>query len=187
MHITLNTYLAATEAHAEEASGGIFTSLGIDVRLLILQGIAFLVLVWALRKWVYPIFVEAIDKRQEAMEAGIKASEEAQKSAEAAEKKVAKELEDARKQADEILASTQKEAAAIVSEAEEKAARRAENIVAEAKADMNNQLQAAREELKGETRQLVARATEAILGEKIDASKDAKLVDAALKKARGEV
>jgi F-type H+-transporting ATPase subunit b len=183
MHILLNTYLA----NAEEANnGGILGALGIDVRLLILQAIAFLLLLWALKKWVYPILIDAIDKRQEAMEAGIKASEEAKKSAEVAEQKVARELEDARKRADEILASTQKEAASIIGDAEEKAARRAENIVNEAKADMNNQLQAARKELKDETRVLVARATEAILGEKIDAGKDAKLVDSALKKARGE-
>lgn len=187
MHILSNLYFAAAEGHAEEAaSGGLLGTLGIDVRLLVLQTVAFLILLWALKKWVYPILIKAIDDRQAAMEAGIKASEEAKKSAEDAEKKVAKELDAARKQADEILAATHKEAAGIVADAEEKAARRAENIVAEAKADMNNQLQAAREDLKSETRKLVATATEQILGEKIDASKDAKLVDSAIKKARGE-
>jgi F-type H+-transporting ATPase subunit b len=194
MHILLNTYLAHAEVVAETSApaaepaknSDLLGALGIDVRLLVLQMAAFLLLVWALKKWVYPILIKAIDDRQAAMEAGIKASEEAKKVAEKAEEQVAKELEAARKQADEILVATQKEAAAIVGDAEEKAQRRAENIVAEAKADMNNQLQAARESLKAETRDLVARATEQIIGEKVDASKDAHLVDGALKKARGE-
>lgn len=172
------------EAAAEtSSSGSLFEALGIDVRLLVLQLIAFLLLVAALGKWVYPILIKAIDDRQEAMEAGMKASQEAQKQAEEAEKKIVKEITAARKQADEILAATNKEAATIVAEAEAKAARRAETIVAEAKADMNNQLQAARHELKAETRKLVAQATEEIIGEKLDASKNADLVDKALSRA----
>ena len=171
---------------AESSSPGLFQALGVDVRLLVLQMIAFLVLVWALGKWVYPILIKAIDNRQEAMEAGIKASQEAQKQAEKAEEKIGEELTAARKQADEILAATQKEANALIADAEEKAARRAKNIVEEAKSDMNNQIQVAREALKDETRALVASATEQIIAQKVDSSSDAKLVDAALNRARGE-
>lgn len=169
-----------TAQHTQEASSGIFGALGINAELLILQGIAFLLLVWALSKWVYPVFMKALDKRQAEMEAGLKASQEAQKAAEDAEQRVQKQLAAARKQADDILAATNKEAAALLADAEAKAARRAEHIVSEAKADMHNQLQAAREELKAETRSLVAQATEAIIGEKLDAAKDAALVTKAL-------
>lgn len=170
---------------AEEAGQkDLFGALGIDGRLLLLQGIAFLLLMWALGKWVYPILIKAIDDRQAAMEAGIKASQDAQKQAEAAEQNIAKEIEAARKQADEILAATHKEAAAVMSDAEEKASRKAKSIVAEAKADMDNQLQSARQALKAETRSLVAQATEQIIAEKVDANKDAKLIDAALEAAK---
>lgn len=170
---------------AEHKNSDLFGALGIDLRLLILQMLAFLILVWALGKWVYPVLIKAIDKRQEAMEAGIKASQEAQAQAEEAEKKIAKELHAARLQADEILASTQKEAAAIIAEAEEKAVRRSESIVREAQADLTNQLQAARQALKAETRSLVAQATERIIQEKIDPAKDAVLVDQAVRDAQG--
>lgn len=176
---------AATPVAQEAQKADLLGTLGIDPRLLILQTIAFLLVVFAFRKWVYPTLIKAIDDRQESIEAGVKASQEAQKAAEAAEESVAKELKAARKQADEILATTQKEAAALLAEAEEKASRRADNIVAEAKADMQNQLNAARESLKDETRHLVALATEQIIEEKIDARKDAQLVDSALKRARG--
>lgn len=172
-------------AESAEKNSDLFGALGIDLRLLVLQLIAFLVLVWALGKWVYPVLIKAIDKRQEAMDAGIKASQDAQKQAEEAEKKIAKELHAARLQADDILASTQKEAAALIADAEEKAARRSENIVKEAQANMTNQLQAAREALKAETRILIAEATEKIIEEKIDAKKDAKLIDHALQSVKG--
>lgn len=178
--------LSLTRNLAADNNGSLFAALGIDLRLLVLQAVAFLILVWALAKWVYPVFVRAIDQRQEAMDAGLKASQEAQKQAEAAERKIAAELHEARKQSDDILAATNKEAAAIIADAEDKAARRAENIVREAKADMQNQLQAARQVLKDETRQLVASATEQIIEEKIDAKKDAKLVETAIRRAEGK-
>lgn len=183
--ITPFSTFAAETAHAEEsASGGILGALGVDVRLLILQSIAFLVLLWILSKWVYPVFIKAIDERQAALDEGLKASQEAKAQAEKAEEKIAEEIKAARKQADEMLAATHKEAANIVADAEEKASRRAENIVSEAKADMQNQLLAARNELKSETRKLVAEATEQIIGEKIDAKKDARLLDKALATAQ---
>jgi len=179
----ITNYFAATEA-AGEQSGGLLGALGIDFRLLILQILAFLVLAWALKKWVFPILLRAIDERQEAMEAGLKASQEAQAQAAESEKKVAAELKSARKQADEMLEATQKEAAALLAEAEEKAARRAEAIVNEARADMTTQLNAARESLKQETLELITRATEEIIGEKVDAKKDAQLVSRAIDHAK---
>lgn len=175
---------AETAQHTQEASSGIMGALGIDPRLLILQTIAFLLLVWALAKWVYPVFMSALDKRQAEMEAGLKASQDAKQAAEAAEQRVQKQLAEARKQADDILAATHKEAAAVLADAETKAARRAEHIVSEAKADMHNQLHAARKELQSETRALVAQATEQIIGEKLDAQKDATLLTKALDDAR---
>src|SRR5438105_2977229 len=111
----------------------LFGALGIDARLLLLQGIAFLILVWALSKWVYPGLIKAIDKRQESIEAGLKASQEAQKQAEESEQKMEKTLQQARKEADDILALAHKEANSLVADAEEKAGKRAEHIVAEAK------------------------------------------------------
>lgn len=182
----MQSYLTQfAQSETESGSGGILGALGIDVRLLVLQTIAFLILLFVLKKWVYPVFIKAIDDRQAAIEAGLHASQEAQKQAEVAEKKVAEELNEARKQADDILAATHKEANAMLSDAEEKATKRAKNIVDEAKADMQNQLEAARDELKVETRKLVAEATEQIIGEKLDQTKDAKLVDNALANAKG--
>lgn len=183
-HDTAEVVSETTGAVHEAASDPtLFGALGIDWRMLLLQILAFVVLLWVLNKFVYPHLLKAIDARQEAIEAGLNASKEAQDQAKEAEKRIAKELEKARKQADEIIDASHKEAASVISDAEEKASRRAESIVSEAKADLNNQVLSAKKMLAQEARALIGSATEQIIGEKLDASKDAQLVDKAIKSA----
>lgn len=175
----INLMAAATE-HAEEASTGLFQALGIDVKLLVEQTIAFLILVFVLGKWVYPALIKAVDSRRETIEAGIKEAKESQEAAEKAQEQVAELLEQARKDADDILARTQQEAATLISDAEEKAKTRAEQIVADARTQLDADVRKAREALKAETVSLVAAATERVIGEKLDGGKDAGLIKSAL-------
>ena len=63
---------AASKAGESEASAGLFGALGLDLRLLIIQALAFLVLVAILGKFVYPALVKAIDDRREAIETGLR-------------------------------------------------------------------------------------------------------------------
>lgn len=171
------SFIFASETASE---GTVLQTLGIDGKLLIFQIIGFLLLFWLLRKFVFPTLIRAVDERQKAIEVGLKEAAEAKKALEESETRVEELLAQARKQADEILAATQKEANDIIGDAENKATRRAETIVTEARADFQNELQTVRRELKNETRKLVAAATEQILGEKLDAKKDASLVEAVI-------
>lgn len=66
-----------THFATESASGSIFDTLGIDGKLLVLQIVAFLILVFALSKWVFPVFIKIVDKRQAAIEESNKAAVEA--------------------------------------------------------------------------------------------------------------
>jgi F-type H+-transporting ATPase subunit b len=168
-------------AHAAaEASPGLLQALGIDWKLFVAQGIAFLILVGILGKFVYPALIKAIDSRREAIEAGLKEAKEGQEALEKAEAKVGELLATARREADDILARTHQEAASVVAEAETKAKTRAEQIVAEARGQLELDVAKAREALKKDTIELVALATERVVGEKLDASKDAELVKKAL-------
>ncbi|HJQ08705.1 MAG TPA: F0F1 ATP synthase subunit B [Candidatus Saccharimonadales bacterium] len=171
--------LAAATAHAEE-SAGLFQALGIDWKLLVEQSLAFLILVLLLAKFVYPALMRAVDSRREAIEAGLREAKQSQEAAEKAEAQIAGMLESARKEADDILARTHQEAAGVLSEAEEKAKVRAEQIVADARHQLENDVRKAREALKRDTVQLVALATEKVVGEKIDGQKDAGLIKQAL-------
>lgn len=180
--ITNVTYLAASTVAEEEAT--LFSSLGIDWQVLILQTVAFLVLVWFLGKFVYPHLVKAIDKREKAIEDSIKAAAETEKRAEEAQKDVEALLVNARKEASAIVETAKKESAAKVEEAEKKAHKRADRIIEDARAQLDQDIAAARKELRKETTELVALATEKIVREKVDAKRDSSLIDAAIKEAR---
>ncbi len=169
---------ASTEAAA--SSPGLLQALGIDWKLFVVQGIAFLILVAVLGKFVYPALIKAIDDRRAAIEAGLKEAKQSQEALEKAEAQVAELLATARKEADDILARTHQEAANSVAEAESKAKARAEQIVADARQQLEVDVAKARETLKKDTIELVALATEKVVGEKLDATKDADLVKKAL-------
>ena len=173
---------AAEAAH--QADTGLVGALGIDGKLLLLQSLAFLVLVFILGKFVYPYLIKAIDDRRASIEEGMQNARKAEEELRKAEEKVAEIIRGARAEADDMLAHTQKEASTIIEAAEAKAVKRAEHIVEQAQADMHNELTAARDALKQETAQLVALATERIIKQKVDAKSDAQLVAAALKESK---
>jgi F-type H+-transporting ATPase subunit b len=170
---------AAAHANTEE-SAGLFQALGIDWKLLVEQAVAFLILVVLLGKFVYPALMKAVDSRREAIEAGLKEAKQSQEAAEKAQAQVVEVLEAARKDADDIIARSHQEATLLVSEAEDKAKSRAEQIVADARQQLDNDVRKAREALKRDTVELVALATERVIGEKLDGKKDAALVKQAL-------
>jgi F-type H+-transporting ATPase subunit b len=170
--------LATTEGAA--GNPNLFQALGLDPKLLITQAIAFLILVGILAKFVYPVLIKSIEDRRTAIEAGLQEAKESQEALAQAEAKVVELLEAARKDADDILARTHQEAASMVADAEGKAKQRAEQIVADARAQLNIDISKAREVLKRDTVELVALATERIINEKLDDKKDAQLVSKAL-------
>lgn len=168
---------AATEG---EESQSLLSALGIDWVLLLEQTLAFLILLFLLAKFVYPILIRAVDSRRDRIEAGLKEAKQAEEALANAEAKVSEMLAEARKEADEILARTNQEAASVVSDAEDKAKTRAEQIVADARQQLELDIAKAREALKKDTVELVALATERVVGEKLDAQKDAELLKKAL-------
>jgi F-type H+-transporting ATPase subunit b len=174
------TVIASAAAEHSTESQGLFQALGIDWKLLVEQAIAFLILVAVLAKFVYPALIKAVDGRRETIEAGLQEAKASQEAAEQAQSEVADLLEQARKEADDILARTHQEAAAMISDAEDKAKQRADQIVADARTQLDTDVRKAREALKSETVQLVAAATERIIGEKLDDRKDAGLIKGAL-------
>jgi len=165
---------------ASTSQPSLFEALGLNWKLLVEQGIAFLILVWILGKFVYPVLTKAIDTRRDQIEAGMKEAQASQEALANAEQKVADMIAEARKDADDLLARSHQEAGAVIADAEAKAKERAEQIVTDARAQLEANVAKARRALKSETVQLVAAATEHIVHEKIDGKKDAGLIEHAL-------
>ena len=171
-----------TFAATEPAQGGsVFTMLGIDMGTLIFQIIAFLILVFVLGKWVYPVFINIIDKRQAAIDEGLKAAHEAQAQASESEAEIARLLKEARAEASDIVTTAKEEASLLVQNAETKAKDKSQAIVDSAKDQIEKEVIAAKKALHNETIDLVALATEKVVGKVVSKQVDAKLVSEALK------
>lgn len=178
---TILTQFAATETH-EKAD--LFSSLGIDWTLLLLQTIAFLILLFVLGKWVYPPLVAMLDKRDKDLRTAEKAAQSARDNADKTEKMINEMMRKARIEAQETVAAAHKEAVRLVEEATDKAEARADGLVAAARTEIASEISAAKKALHDETLQLVAEATGTLVQEKIDAKKDSKLIEKAIKEAR---
>jgi F-type H+-transporting ATPase subunit b len=178
--------LTHTFASAEAASHseGLFGVLGIDWRTLLLQLVAFIILVWILSKFVYPPLVKAIDKREKAIADSVAAATEAEAKAEQAQKEISKLLADARSEATEIVDRASTEAANMVKTAEDKAKVQAERIVADARTQLDADIIKARKALKADAVALIAAATEKVVGEKLDASKDTARIKQVIEEGR---
>ncbi len=171
------TQLATTEP----ASGGVLGALGIDVWMLVFQALAFVILVLLLGKYVYPIFIKVVDERQAKIEASTAAATQAEKKAVQAKDDIEKMMKQARKEASEIVTTAKEEAAAALEAAEAKSKSSAERIVADAHAQIDKDIIAAKKALHNETLELVALATEKVVGSAINDKLDNDLITRTVK------
>lgn len=175
------TYFASTES----ASGSIMEGLGIDWTLLVLQAVAFVVLVWLLGKFVYPVFFRIIDERQAKIDESLKAANEAEKHAAAAESRIDQQLDEARKQARDIVATAKSEATALLDKADQKSKANAEHMLESARDEISKQTLSAKKALQNETLELVARAAGVVVAGELDNKRDSQVIEKAIKQARG--
>lgn len=167
-------------AEAAAASPSLLDALGVNVKLLIEQTLAFIILVALLSKFVFPALIKVIDKREAAVEAAAKEAAEAREALENAEARASAVLKEARLEADALMQRSHEEAAQAVAAAETKAKQRAEQIVADARVQIDSDVKKARSLLKKDAVKLVAMATEQIIDEKVDSAKDQQLIVRAL-------
>ena len=173
-------YFASTES----ANGDMFSSLGIDWKLLVLQTVAFLLLFLILKKLVYPPLLEMLDKRDSDIKAGLEAASEAKKAADQSEARTAELLKNARRESQEIVATAKAEASDLVSTAEAKAKAQADRIIASGREDVASELEEAKKALRGEMVTLVVEATSKVSAETLDLSKDTKLIEKQLQEIK---
>jgi len=175
--ITVLTQFAADD------SGGI-GALGIDGKALVIQLVTFVLAFWVLQRFAFKPIIKMMDQRRETIEQGVTIGEQMKKDQAALEVKVGQALQKARKEADGIIAAAQDSSRDIVHEAEEKARDKAAGVLKEAEERIKTETQRARKQLEGEVVNLISEATEAIIGEKVDAKKDAQLIERALQESK---
>ncbi|MBL8122044.1 F0F1 ATP synthase subunit B [Candidatus Saccharibacteria bacterium] len=172
-----------TQFAAEEATSPV-EALGIDVKLLVFQVIAFALLTWLLSKYVFPVLMKAVDERQKRIDESNAAASEAAKQAAEAETKIAGMLKTARSEASDIVATAKEEAAGLIAKSEEKSKVQAERIVAQAHESIEKDVLAAKKALHNETVELVAQATEKVVGKTITNTVDKQIITESLKEIK---
>ena len=172
-------------ASTKSAETGIIEGLGIDWTLLALQAIAFLVLVWLLGKFVYPVFFRILDERQAKIDESLKAASEAEKHASQAQTKIDQQLDEARRQARDIVATAKSEADSMLEKADQKSKSNAEHLIAAARDEIEKETLSAKKALQSETLDLVAKATGLVVANTLDVKSDQQVIEKAVKGAKG--
>lgn len=175
--ITVITQFAADEA--ESATG--IAALGIDARAFIIQLVTFLFVYLILRKFVFKRIVDALHKRQQTIDQGVKLTTQLTSEKEALDREIADAHKKARKEADKIISDSHAEAKAMLKDAEVAAQAKATAIIEDAHKKIEDDVLRARRDLEKEMVELVVQATEAVSREKLDAKKDNALITSALK------
>jgi F-type H+-transporting ATPase subunit b len=171
-----------TNFASDNASG--IGALGINGKALIIQLVTFVLAFLVLKKWAFTPIIKMMDARRQTIEDGVALGEKMKKDEAALQAKVDAELANARKEADGIVASANETSRDKIREAEAKAADKAAGILKDADERIKSDTARARKKLEGELVGLISDATEAIIGEKVDAKKDAQLIDKALKEQK---
>lgn len=176
-----NLYQFASTQEGESSS--LFSSLGIDGRTLVFQLIAFLVLVFILKKWVFPIFVNVIEKREADIERSTKEADRLKAQAEESETKTSQALAKARKEAAQIIASARDEANLTITKAEDKAKAKSESLLSQAQEEILLEKKKAQKDLLSEVSGLVAVATEKVLGKMSNVEIDDAVIEESIREA----
>ena len=135
---------------------------------LIGQSITFALFVWFCMKFIWPPIMGALEARRKEIADGLAAAERGQHEQELAEKRAAKHIKEAKGQASDIITQAQKRAGEMVEEAKGDARIEAERIVTGANAEIEQEINRAREHLRQEVVSLAIAGAEKVLKREVD-------------------
>ena len=142
----------------------------INIGTLLGQSIAMIVFVWFCMKFIWPPLLGAIEDRQQKIADGLAAADKGQHALEAAKAGADEIVSDARKQATGILDQGHARANEIVADGKADGAKERERQLAAAKAEIEQETNRAREELRGQVSAVALSGAEKILNREIDAA-----------------
>ena len=149
-----------------------------DINATILgQTLAFILFVWFCMKFVWPPMIAAIEKRQKEIADGLSSAERAKKDLDLAQNKAMEQIKEAKQQAAEIIEQANKRRAQIIDEANQDAMGERENILTQARAEIEAERNRAKEELRKHVALLAIAGAEKILERQIDKAANSDLVD----------
>lgn len=145
---------------------------------LVMQAVAFAAFIWFTAKFVWPPLMRAIESRQKTIADGLAAGEQGRQSLASAESRIADMLSDAKGRAADIVAQGEKFRTETVELAKNEAKAEAERIIVAAKAEIAQEVQRAKEDLRTQVALIAVKGAERILQREVDAKAHADLLSA---------
>lgn len=141
------------------------------------QSIAFLVFVWFCMQYVWPPIMQVLSDRQKKIAEGLEDAIRASRDLELAQIKVTERLREAKEQAQAIIEQASKRATHLIDESKDQARAEGERLKVAAQADIEQEVNRARELLRAEVAALAVAGAEKILGSHLDNDVNGQLVD----------
>ncbi len=135
---------------------------------LIGQTIAMIVFVWFCMKFIWPPILKALEERQQQIEEGLAAADKSQEKLVEAQAQADEIVSEARQQATGILDQAHARANEIVAEGKTAGVKERERQLLAAKAEIEQEANKAREELRGQVSAIAIASAEKILMREID-------------------
>lgn len=166
------------------APGSGLGAFNINLKSFLFQLITFVIVLLIIKRWVLPPVQKTLDERRQTLEKSLMQAKETEEALARAEVKAEEILARARTQADESLRGAKKTAEEIITGAETAAAKRGQLIIAEAQAQLTQEKNNLRLELREELAELVADTAEKIIRQKLSASSDRSLIERTLQEVK---
>jgi F-type H+-transporting ATPase subunit b len=128
-------------------------------------------------KFVWPPIMKALEERRRTIADGLAAGEKGRHELELAERRAGDVVRQAKGQAAEIVSQAEKRVGDMIDAAKTQAKTEAEGILAAARAEIERERNAAREQLRQQVATLAVAGAARVLQKEIDAKSHAKLLD----------
>jgi F-type H+-transporting ATPase subunit b len=148
---------------------------------LLMQAVIFAIFIWFCARYIWPVLMQAIGRRQQQIADGLAAGEEGRQSLSRAEKQIAQMLSEAKARASDIVAQGEKLRTETVDQARNEAKAESDRLIAAAKAEIAQEVSRAKEALRNQVAALAVAGAGQILKREVDAKTHAELL-AALQK-----
>ena len=132
------------------------------------QTITFIVFVWFCLKFIWPHIIKAMDDRKTQIADGLAAGERGRHEQELAEQRAVEVIREAKDQAKEILAQAHKRGDEIIDDAKGDGRAEGERMLRAAEAEMEQQMNQAREQLRTDVVTLALQGAQQVLGRDVD-------------------
>ncbi|MCZ6853122.1 MAG: F0F1 ATP synthase subunit B [Gammaproteobacteria bacterium] len=141
------------------------------------QSVTFFVVIWFCWKFIWPPLIDAMRERQKTIADGLAAAEQAEKDLELAQERADAQLKEAKQEAQGIIDATRSRANQMIEEAKSDARAEGERLKEAALAEIDQEINRAKEALRAQVAALALTGAEKVLGATIDAEKHSEILN----------